>query len=233
MKSSGTGKYVIATIKSWNIKEAKQFARKNTDMEVLLVTDKKDLTYEKINQFKPRYIFFPHWSWIILKEVYENFECVVFHMTDLPFGRGGSPLQNLIARGIYKTKLSALKVVEEVDAGPIYFKRDLDLSGNATEIFKRTVELIFSDMIPEIIKNNPEPVPQEGEIVMFKRRTPEESDISGLADNTKIYDYVRMLDVEGHSLAFIETSKLRVEFSKAKVENWYILAQAKIKVKDE
>ncbi len=49
-----------------------------------------------------------------------NFNCVVFHMTDLPFGRGGSPLQNLISRGIYKTKISAIKVVKEIDAGPIY-----------------------------------------------------------------------------------------------------------------
>jgi len=28
-------------------------------------------------------------------------------MTDLPFGRGGSPFQNLIARGIYDTKIIA------------------------------------------------------------------------------------------------------------------------------
>ncbi len=27
-----------------------------------------------------------------------KFECVCFHMTDVPYGRGGSPLQNLIIR---------------------------------------------------------------------------------------------------------------------------------------
>ena len=41
-------------------------------------------------------------------------------MTDLPFGRGGSPLQNLIVRGYKETMLSAIKCVGEVDAGPIY-----------------------------------------------------------------------------------------------------------------
>ena len=48
-------------------------------------------------------------------EIFTSFECIVFHMTDLPYGRGGSPLQNLIVRGHKKTKVSALKVVKEVD----------------------------------------------------------------------------------------------------------------------
>jgi len=45
-------------------------------------------------------------------------------MTDLPFGRGGSPLQNLIERGIKKTKISAIKVDGGIDTGDIFFKRD-------------------------------------------------------------------------------------------------------------
>ena len=50
-------------------------------------------------QIEPRYVFFLHWSTRIPREIFEQHECVVFHMTDLPFGRGGSPLQNLILRG--------------------------------------------------------------------------------------------------------------------------------------
>ena len=56
-------------------------------------------------------------------------------MTDLPYGRGGSPLQNLIIRGHKKTKISALRMVNELDAGPIYFKRSLSLNGNAQKIY--------------------------------------------------------------------------------------------------
>ena len=50
-------------------------------------------------------------------------------MTDLPYGRGGSPLQNLIVRGWKETKVLALKVVEELDAGPIYYKKRLAYMG--------------------------------------------------------------------------------------------------------
>ncbi len=37
------------------------------------------------------------------------------HMTDVPYGRGGSPLQNLIARGHTSTKLTAMRMTAEVD----------------------------------------------------------------------------------------------------------------------
>ena len=60
-------------------------------------------------------------------------------MTDLPFGRGGSPLQNLITRGISKTKISALRCNEEIDAGPIYLKRPLSLHGSAEEIYQLAI----------------------------------------------------------------------------------------------
>src|SRR5262245_11007285 len=58
---------------------------------------------------KVRYIFFPHWSSIVPAVITQAFECIAFHMTDLPYGRGGSPLQNLIANGATKTKITAFK----------------------------------------------------------------------------------------------------------------------------
>ena len=48
-------------------------------------------------------------------------------MTDLPFGRGGSPLQNLIIRGIYDTKISAIKANKEIEAGDIYCQHNLNI----------------------------------------------------------------------------------------------------------
>lgn len=100
-------------------------------------------------------------------------------MTDLPYGRGGSPLQNLIVRGLTATKLSALRVEVGLDTGPVYLKMDLSLSGTAEEIFVRVNKLV-GKMIVEIIQNNLQPVPQEGDPVVFKRRKPEQSDMSGL-----------------------------------------------------
>ena len=66
------------------------------EMEVLRVRDQESLEFLKLSKFSPHYIFFPHWSWLIPEEIYQNFECVIFHMTNLPYGRGGSPLHYLI-----------------------------------------------------------------------------------------------------------------------------------------
>src|SRR5882672_1131472 len=60
---------------------------------------REELTADAVNALKPRYIFFLHWSWKVPEELVGNYECVCFHMTDVPYGRGGSPLQNLILRG--------------------------------------------------------------------------------------------------------------------------------------
>jgi len=171
----------IATIHSWNIKLAQKLASLKTG-EVHIITEKENLTFEKLKPLKPKYIFFPHWSWIIPPEIYENFNCIIFHMTDLPFGRGGSPLQNLLERKIYKTKISAIKCSNILDGGDIYLKRDFDISnGNAQEIYERASKIVF-EMINEILQTNPVPVPQIGEIVEFKRRNPKQSDISNLND---------------------------------------------------
>ena len=75
-------------------------------------------------------------------------------MGDLPFGRGGSPLQNLIVRGFKETKISAVKAVKNIDGGPIYMKRKLSLTGTAQAIYERASGIIFNYMIPRMIKSN-------------------------------------------------------------------------------
>ena len=88
----------------------------------LLVTDAASLSAGLIQALQPRYVFFPHWSWTVPDDVLAAAECVCFHMTDVPYGRGGSPLQNLVSRGHTETKLSALRMVPELDAGPVLYE---------------------------------------------------------------------------------------------------------------
>ena len=137
------------------------------------ITKKEDFTPEKLFAYNALdYIFIPFWSSYIPPEIFENWECVIFHMTDLlhSFGRGGSPLQNLIVRGHKNTKISAIRCVEEIDAGPIYMHRYLDISiGTADEIYDRVDKVIREEMIPFIINAKPEPKPQVGEPVYFER----------------------------------------------------------------
>src|SRR6185503_5579950 len=159
----------------------------------------------------------------------EAFECVVFHMTDVPFGRGGSPLQNLIVRGIEATQLSALRCTAEVDAGPVYLKRPLSLHGPAEEVFLRAANLM-KDMVLEIVRRRIEPIPQQGEPVLFRRRRPQEGDLSELASLERVHDHIRMLDAEGYPRAFLQVGDLRLEFSRSRLSHDHVLADVRITV---
>lgn len=205
---------VIATAKSWNIRRAEDLQQRYAqERRVVLITDKRELTAEWLRQIDPRYIFFPHWSWMIPAEVYQHYTCIVFHMTDLPFGRGGSPLQNLIARKIYDTKISAIAVEGEVDAGKIYMKEDFSVaSGSAQEILERASEIIFTRMIPFLLERQITPQAQSGPVVHFSRRKPHESDLlqAPHARLDDLYDFIRMLDGEGYPPAFLRLGRLQI-----------------------
>ena len=207
-------RYIILSEKKWHIDLFNQLKSEFKENEWLLINKKADFNLQLLNEFKPDKIFIPHWSYIIPEEIFNSFECIVFHMTDLPFGRGGSPLQNLIVRGFKSTKISAIKVQTGIDTGDVYLKKHLDLTGSAQEIFQKAA-IIIEEMIKEIIIKKSIPSPQIGEIIEFKRRKPEESNISELEDLENIYNYIRMLDCEGYPHAFIETKFFKAEFTNA------------------
>lgn len=219
--------YLVVTTKSWNYDFFEKIKAEDVKNQWFLITDKNELTLERVRTINPRYIFFPHWSWIIPKELYKNFECVVFHMTDLPYGRGGSPLQNLVVRGHTSTVLTALRVDEGLDTGDVYTKRAVSLEGKAEEIYKRVSALSFTIM-RELVAHPLVPVPQSGEVVEFKRRKPEDGTIAHCQDLQSVYDYIRMLDAEGYPRAFLETDTFRLEFDTAEYHNQEIIARVKI-----
>jgi len=223
--------YVIVSNKEWH-KDLVYNLKKNYPQHQWIFIDKEvEFDFEKLNEIQPKLIFIPHWSKIISNEIYSNFECVLFHMTDLPYGRGGSPLQNLILRDHKTTKISAIKVSKGIDEGPIYLKKDLDLSGTAKEIFLRSSDIIYS-MITEIISKSLIPKKQVGKVIHFKRRTPNQSDISEIDDLNKINDFIRMLDCDGYPKAFIEIKNFRLEFEKSDlIDNNNLTAKVSFKIK--
>ncbi|MBD5452376.1 MAG: methionyl-tRNA formyltransferase [Lachnospiraceae bacterium] len=207
---------IIATVKSWNIERAKALQKQYEGVhDIVIYTTKEEYTIDNVRNFNPDYIFMPHWSYLVSNEITGNYACVVFHMTDLPYGRGGSPLQNLIVRGHKETKISAIKVTEKLDGGPVYMKRPLSLEGSAQEIFVRCADIIFREMLPVFLTEKIEPKPQEGEPVVFKRRKPEEGQITPDMELDKIYDYIRMLDAEGYPRAYMEFGGYKLEFEQA------------------
>ncbi len=153
-------------------------------------------------------------------------------MTDLPFGRGGSPLQNLIVKGFQDTVLTALKMETGIDTGPVYYKNPLSLKGSAKEIYKRASDLSWR-MIANFVSDNPDSTPQEGEVVNFKRRTPNQSLIPDGLSLNEIHDYIRMLDAPGYPKAFIKDNGYHLEFRDAELADNELSAKVTFKKIDK
>ncbi|MDN5787604.1 hypothetical protein [Pseudorhodobacter sp.] len=218
--------YIFASTKPWNI-AAFMAVRDQLPGRWSVITGRDDLDPALIAALDPRYIFFPHWNWIVPKPLLERFECVCFHMTDVPYGRGGSPLQNLIARGHDQTKLTALRMSDVLDAGDVYAKSALSLAGAAHEIFDRAAHEAIK-LLQWIVLNEPTPQPQSGEVTTFKRRTPDQSLLPDTHGLQAVYDHIRMLDAEGYPKAFLTHGGLRLEFADARFDDGCLTAQVSL-----
>lgn len=221
----------MASDRPWNANLAERLTQACA-REFVPIRSVDELTEERLSRLKPRYVFFAHWSSRVPQAIWEAYECVVFHMTDLPFGRGGSPLQNLVVRGHQDTVITALRCVEALDAGPVYLKRPLSLLGSAEEIFIRA-DSVIEQMILDIQRDEPSPVPQSGEPVVFRRRRPEDGDLSAVEGLDQWYDWIRMLDAEGYPSAFLDVGGVRLEFRNVARRAGHLETMVKIRVRDK
>lgn len=204
----------IACSKDWFKLNLKSKNKK----KIYLLKKKRELSLSKLNQIKPDYIFIPHWNWKIPKNIFQKFNCIGFHTSPLPYGRGGSPIQNLILEEYKKSPVCAFKVTENFDEGDIYITKMINLNGSLFDIFERINEKV-NYMIEFIIKNNPKPKKQKGKIKYFKRLNANHNNISNFNDLTKIYDVIRMVDGPGYSPSFIKFKNIKIEFYNAKKVN--------------
>ena len=227
MKRKEKIKYIVADCKPWSKSVFDNKILKYPG-EWFFIKGQKNLTEKKLKEINPKYIFFLHWSWRVPEKIIKNYKCICFHMTNVPYGRGGTPLQNLIIRGHKKTKLTALKMVKEFDAGPVYLKEPMSLAGRAQDIYYRASQLA-AKMIYKIIKEKPIPKPQKGKSVIFKRRRPKDSEILRCKNITSLYDFIRMLDAEGYPRAFINYQGFIFEFSEPVLSKNKIISKVNIK----
>tara|TARA_B100001175_G_C19428344_1_gene599852 strand:- start:425 stop:1099 length:675 start_codon:yes stop_codon:yes gene_type:complete len=218
--------FVIITKKFWLKKNFNIINKKNFKIY-------KKINIKLIKKNKPKIVFFIHWSKKIPKNLYKNFLCVQFHPTNLPFGRGGSPIQNLILKSFKKTTVTAFKVEKKIDSGDIILKKKMSLSGSAQEIFIR-LEKLSLKMIMKISKSKIRPVKQIGRSTLFKRRKPIESNIlrARLSSINNVYNFIRMLDAEDYPKAFINFDNFKIILNNARKKKNKVYISGVIKNND-
>jgi len=200
---------IFCAYRDWSLSLYEKLTKKHKNM--ILVTSPKKLTLKFVQKVNPDYLFFPDWSWIIPKDIVNNYQCICIHESSLPKFRGGSPIQNQIIRKITKTHSTAFLMDEGIDTGDIVFQKPLSLEGSISEILNRMIKNDY-EIINNIIKGKFKRRKQKGISTKFKRRTPKESKLKTLNHSKKyLYNFIRMLG-DPYPNAFIKIGKRKVTF---------------------
>ena len=121
-------------------------------------------------------------------------------------------------------------MTKTVDAGPIYCKEIISLSGRLEEIFER-LNLSINLLIKKIVKETIIPVPQKGQVKIFSRLSELDNEIPKYLPLNKLYDRIRMLDADFYPSAYINYGNARLEFSNITLEDDKIYCTTQIELK--
>jgi methionyl-tRNA formyltransferase len=204
------------------------FKKLKTKYNIVLISNNEDLK-NKVLELKPIKLFFFHWSYIVPKSIYNTYECINIHTSNLPEGKGGSPLQNQILDNILCSTVNTLKMSDDgLDAGPIYCSKEITLQGNLFDIWLMICNVSYN-LIDKILNDNLKPKNQEKINTKINKRN--KNNIIPFTNEinlSKIYDFIRMLDEENYPNPYLEIGNFKLEFNRAKFNGENILADVKI-----
>lgn len=141
----------------------------------------------------------------IFKELHLNKHNLVVHESDLPEGKGWSPLTWQILEGIDKIPLTLFEASREVDAGAIYAKEYIDLEGHELlDEIKHKQGLKTKKLILDFVEKYPnvKASPQEGESTYYPKRTPKDSELDIGKSIKDQFDLLRVCDNERYPAFF-------------------------------
>lgn len=141
----------------------------------------------------------------------KNKHNLVVHASDLPKGKGWAPLTWQILEGKNKIPVCLFEVNEKVDAGDIYLKSFIELSGQelCTEIrFKQAqnafeMGLCFIDEYPAILSKK---IKQTGEDSFYPRRTINSSELDINKSIKEQFNLLRIVDNEDYPAFFMHNN---------------------------
>lgn len=142
---------------------------------------------------------------------------LVVHASDLPRGRGFSPLVWQVLEGRSEIPVCLIEAVEAADAGPVRLRETLRLEGHElnAEMRERLGRLIV-DMCRRLAADPAAcpPQPQQGEASWYRRRGPEDSRLDPEASLAVQFDLLRVVDNERYPAFFEHRGRrfvLRIE----------------------
>ena len=132
----------------------------------------------------------------------------MLHPSPLPKYRGGSPIQNQIINGEKNGAVTLFLMDSGIDTGPIINQKSISLEGSLNKIFDQITE-VGTELTLEFLNKGYKLKEQDHSMATsYKRRSPEESEITINEINNKdslyLYNKIRMLK-DPYPNAFIRT----------------------------
>lgn len=143
----------------------------------------------------------------IFKELHLNKHNLVIHASDLPKGRGWSPMTWQILEGKNAIYVTLFEAVSQVDAGVIYLQELLEFDGTELlpelqkKLSKKIVKLAkeFVEMYPNITGRE-----QFGEPTYYPKRTPKDSELDINKTIDEQFNLLRVCDNDQYPAFFIK-----------------------------
>jgi len=134
-----------------------------------------------------------------------NKKNIVVHASDLPQGKGFSPLQWQIAEGRNEIVLTLFEVVEAVDAGPYYLKETMRFDGSELlEELHRKMARAIIDLCVRFVAQYHElqPIEQSGAESFYRRRTAADDELDVNKTIAEQFDHLRIANNDTYPLYF-------------------------------
>jgi methionyl-tRNA formyltransferase len=130
---------------------------------------------------------------------------LVVHGSDLPEGRGFSPIPWQVAAGNNRIPIVLFRAEEALDAGPIYLREVMDLDGTELlpEIHRKTWERIESLILRFLQSPEIQPTPQAGTPSFFARRGRSDDELDPQRSIADQFDRLRVVDNERYPAWFV------------------------------
>ena len=148
---------------------------------------------------------------------------LVVHASDLPKGKGWSPLTWQILEGKNEIPVSLFEAAKEVDSGPIYARRTMSLRG--TELIdemRQALGRIAFELCEDFLARYPgiigQAVRQSGDSTFYPRRTPADSRLNPDLPIRDQFGLLRVADNERYPCYFEldgDTYVVKIEKRKA------------------
>lgn len=130
---------------------------------------------------------------------------IVIHASDLPKGKGFTPLKWQILEGANDIVLTLFEAVEAVDSGDYYFKEAIHFMGH--ELLQEMYNIMgpkICNMAVQFVVNyeNMKRIPQEGAETTYRRRNSADDEIDVNASIAEQFNHIRIADNDRYPLWF-------------------------------